>query len=264
MNPDSPFVWQTVNAAPFLRGKRSPDYGVAFLNKGKRILGWELGKDGVFAFDVDKAGSDGWTKVPLPLESYRKPFIVYGQNRDIGSFHIMFTYEPDSQPNLVSAFFISKSFDNFQPLTNKPIELPALCSQYLLSRDDEVESEANHMAPTVSSDFQFVDFGCNRVGLVLHKYFEDDPHQGRNTGIVLLLGFQYDIITSANNTLEIHTQFLDPRRLRYQTRQLRRKTYNTETCCKFHTDNFDKNHENHAKELYSQTRQVHLNAAYLL
>jgi hypothetical protein len=261
MDQYSSFIWYPLDAPPFLRGKFSPQYSVTFLNESNKILGWELEKPGVFCFDVTQR-NNGWTKVEVPLENHRKPFIVRGCNPNIGEFHVMFTYEPDNQPLVVSAFFMSNNFDYFQPLMNKSIELPALCYEYLLSRCDEVESEVKHMMPSASTDFEFVNLGHQQVGLVLHKYFEDDPSQGRNTGIILVVTFEYDVIVGVNNTLEIHTRFLGTRRYRYRTKQLRRKTYNsTETCCKFHKKNFG---GNYVRDIYSETRQVHLNAAFQL
>ncbi|KAM5569285.1 hypothetical protein ABKV19_016678 [Rosa sericea] len=219
LDPENDLKWRPLEAPPFIRGKESEDFAACFLEGSNKILGWGWQQPGVFCFD-DTKPENGWIESPsclgnsLPFLDYG-PFFVRHHHPNLGAFNVMFHYDPDNAPLLVSTFFMSNNCDSFHPINN-PLQLPELCYEF---RGDEYDD-------TFSTDFQFVHLGAQKVCLVLHKFFFPSTRKVSNMGSLLLITFEYDIISNttvdSTSTLEIQTRLLGTHRRRYFTRQLRK------------------------------------------
>jgi hypothetical protein len=204
------FKQRRIPAPPFLLSKCC-EFGLAFLDDGKRILVWEVDNPGVFCYDFTLQ-YNGWTRLspPSPLAdklpfikfSGKRPFFIHDSDPDMANFLLMFNYDPQNEPLLVSAYLMSTDLLSFKP--GKPILLPELCYEYLLMGE---HAELKHEMPNISSDFEFVNLGERKFGLVLHKHSRGTP-----TGIILLMIFDYEIIKT---TSEIQTRLVMTRRFRY-------------------------------------------------
>ncbi|KAL6228455.1 hypothetical protein ACLB2K_002405 [Fragaria x ananassa] len=231
-DPENGLQWQPLDAPPFLLGWRPNLFDASFLEGSNKILGWARKKPGVFCFDATKP-ENGWSESSgntLPCLGYhRPPVFIQNHHPDIGAFHVMFFYDPIDAPLLVTAFFMSDSCDDFHRIEHKPLQLPELCNEYKYTVPSFISDiEFFHLDDPISTDFEFVHLGDRKVCLVMNKFFSDDACGGRNTGILLLVTFEYDIITTvkdSKSTVQIQTRLLGTRRFRYHSRQLRKPDY---------------------------------------
>nr|XP_011458300.1 PREDICTED: uncharacterized protein LOC105349685 [Fragaria vesca subsp. vesca] len=246
LDPENDLKWRPLDAPPFMQ-RDTYRFFASFLEGSNKILGWAckqpggyLGKlpageqaceppehPGVFCFDATKP-ENGWTESSfslgntLPSLGYqiRTPIFIQNHHPNLGAFHLLFTYDPIDDPLRVSAFFMSDNCDNFHRIIPTPLKLPDLCYEYNEFREPHSD--------TTYTDFKFVHLGAQKVCLVLNKFFSDDHFQDRNTGKILLITFEYDIIPTTvkdycfKSTVQIQTRLLRTRRFRYHSSKLRK------------------------------------------
>nr|XP_004306441.2 PREDICTED: uncharacterized protein LOC101292446 [Fragaria vesca subsp. vesca] len=246
LDPENDLKWRSLDAPPFIE-RDTCRFFASFLEGSNKILGWAckqpggyMGKlpageqawgppehPGVFCFDATKP-ENGWTESSfslgntLPSLGYqiRTPIFIQNHHPNLGAFHLLFNYDPIDDPLRVSAFFMSDNCDNFHRLTSTPLKLPDLCYEYNEFREPHSD--------TICTDFKFVHLGAQKVCLVLNKFFCDGHFQDRNTGKILLITFEYDIIATTvkdycfKSTVQIQTRLLRTRRFRYHSRKLRK------------------------------------------
>ncbi|KAL6129559.1 hypothetical protein ACLB2K_072909 [Fragaria x ananassa] len=240
LDPENDLKWRSLDAPPFIQ-RHTYHFFASFLEGSNKILGWACTQPGgylaageqackppeppgVFCFDATKP-ENGWTESSFSLGNtlpslgryYETPIFIQNHHPNLGAFHLLFNYDPIDDPLRVSAFFMSNNCDNFHPILSTPLKLPDLCYEFR-----EPDSD------TVYTDFKFVHLGAQKVCLVLNKFFSHDHFEDRNTGKILLITFEYDIIASTvkdycfKSTVQIQTRLLRTRRFRYHSRKLRK------------------------------------------
>ncbi|KAK9941313.1 hypothetical protein M0R45_017921 [Rubus argutus] len=230
--------WRPLEAPPFINEVTCDGFSAAFVEGSNNILGWRRDESGVFAFDVTRP-QKGWMESPsclgncLPFLAGAPSFIHHHHDPsdDGGGFQVMFTYDPDNAPQIVTVSLMSNNCDSLQPMS-KPLQLPEL--PYEFQTDD--------LNDTSGTIFHFVNLGDQKVCLILYKFFyrrivdsdfywrnkEELRYNERNKGNLLLITFEYDIISNtvdssnSKSRLDIQCRLLGTRRFQYFSKQLRK------------------------------------------